>query len=35
MVELEKETYYDKGDRVVVAQIGEVKEDLVVIGRIG
>ena len=28
-------TYYRKGDRVVVGQIGRVKEDLVVLGRVG
>ncbi len=28
-------TYYTKGDRVVVGQIGRVKEDLVVLGRVG
>lgn len=28
-------TYYQKGDRVVVGQVGNVKENLVVLGRIG
>lgn len=28
-------TYYQKGDRVVVGQIGRVKENLVVLGRVG
>ena len=27
-------TYYKKGDRVVVGQVGRVKEDLVVLGRV-
>ena len=31
----EADTTYDKGDRVVVGQIGRVKEDLVVLGRVG
>jgi hypothetical protein len=26
--------YYSKGDRVVVAQIGAIKEDLIVIGKV-
>jgi hypothetical protein len=28
-------TYYKKGDRVVVGQVGRIKEELVVLGRIG
>lgn len=28
-------TSYQKGDRVIVGQIGRIKEDLVVLGRIG
>lgn len=31
----EQDTYYEKGDRVVVGQVGRVKEDLVVLGRVG
>ena len=30
-----RETVYEKGDRVVVGQVGRIKEDLVVLGRIG
>lgn len=32
MVDTERQTFYKKGDRVVVGQIGRVKEDLVVLG---
>lgn len=31
----EQDTIYEIGDRVVVGQIGRVKEDLVVLGRVG
>lgn len=34
MVEVEKLTYYKKGDRVVIGQIGKIKEDLVVLGKV-
>ena len=30
-----RDTYYEKGDRVIVGQVGRVKEDLVVLGRVG
>lgn len=33
-VTVEKETYYKKGDRVVVGQLGAIKEDLVCLGRV-
>lgn len=32
---VDQETFYEKGDTVIVAQVGRVKEDLVVLGRIG
>lgn len=35
MVNTEKQTYYKKGDRVVVGQIGRIKEDFVVLGPVG
>jgi len=34
MVDTERQTYYKKGDRVVIGQIGKVKEDLVVLGAV-
>lgn len=34
-VETDRETFYKKGDTVLVGQLGHIKEDLVVIGRIG
>lgn len=30
-----QETEYEKGDRVVVGQVGHIKEELVVLGRVG
>lgn len=35
MVDVEKTTYYKKGDTVLVGQLGRVKEDLIVIGKVG
>lgn len=35
MVDTERQTYYKKGDRVLVGQVGRIKEDLVVIGPVG
>jgi hypothetical protein len=31
---VEASTYYKKGDKVIVAQVGSVKENIVVLGRV-
>ena len=33
-VKVEKNTYYKKGDSVIVAQIGKIKENIVVLGKV-